>query len=57
MAKSVKRPGLGFDLGHDLAVCGIESGDGPYADSTEAARDSLSLFLCPSVTLLIHKYT
>ena len=48
MPQSVKRPTLDFDSGHDLTVCRIESHVWLCTDGMEPARDSLSLFLCPS---------
>ena len=43
VAQPVKHPTLGFSLGHDLTVCGIEPRIGFCADSMEPAWDSLSL--------------
>ena len=49
MAQAVKCPILDFSSGHDLAVHEIKPHIELYANSTEAAWDSLSLSLCPSL--------
>ena len=58
MAQSIECPTLGFGLGHDLAICGIEPSVGLCTDRTEPTWDSLSpfLFACSlSLSLKIKK--
>ena len=53
MAQSVKRLTLDFNLGHDLAVDGIEPHIGLCAGSVEPAWDSVSLSARPLLALFL----
>ena len=47
---------LDFGSGHDLTVCEIEPQTGICADSEELTWDSLSPYLCPSLTHGMHMH-
>ena len=50
VAKWVDHPTLDLNLGHDLPVCGFKSHIGLCTDSMDPAWDSVSLFLCLSLS-------